>query len=1105
MRVGKKPNVVDAKKTRSCVVRLEKVTRNSTSPASSSFQESPQQRITRNNRLSITAMAPTPKGRKLATPQQEEKTIKGPIKKRPAGLSSNPQTPQQQKPSTTNMPIRSTQKVKIGPKPTKATPISTPVRDETPTPTIAAGRSRRAIKPNPKYASEDLVTPKVVRTLVSTATKGGSSAQSGGNSGSKQRRISISSDDFYNDNSDDDFNKDSDNEDDDDDPRADKPYQVNRKESQEDSDFTDDEDVASRNKLQRGRSKKIQETRVSMTTQQTSKWSQQAPISNIKRTNISTATNQRSAPSQLQQIRRSLATANAQRNINLLAGSGAAQKRKLEESLDSSENESSFTTTRKQMLLTSATGAKVKVPIKDNKISITSTPINNKTRTMGIQKSSATPQQSVNGGNKINTPMANTTSRKIMEIPAKISPEVATKMSMRSLPNRQPTATSVNNKPISNKPAEQPRPQQQQQQTTTTQTKMFAEKTAASANRLRSGSPKPTATQKDAQSNTTSTTKTTTQSSATFSSQNSAPAIKKLPILFNSNKMGDKPKSLLSLTSKTNNSSASTNDTTTSTPAQAKTTNMKAKFTPPPPPPVTAPPKTFTPEKSIEIQEDSPNSTMDDFETMPTFTIVNVNDIINKKGDVLITKSKCANKQPTIIEFTESISLDDDDDDDEVTTLPPSRALPATSKTIKLPTLNNKQDVETKKSPLTRSSNDSLRKSPATQFKNTAISSSSTSSSTPAPQILNHQLGLRNSRATPKATTTVTLAAPEKPAPRILNSVVAKKTQPVKPMIANLDDSADESFPLSLDEDEEEETEDEEESKPISSNATTANKKDQDSSLMEVDAEDTESQNTEENDSMLPVTAALTPKSNTLPATQRKKRAAGHVNVPIVVSSNKKRMTPAAAKENSLAATNQQINEAKSPTTASLPRKNAAEKVVISKMGDKIIKKITCFETWYVLNMPLETKRQMVIKNQMEMPLIKLANKAKTIELPTDLWSSKVTLYELSALTLSKSTFVTYTGDLSEHNIKEEDRGKYQPSCVMFRRSIDNRIASRMPYDRAVIFKNKTFYTNIEGKNVRLIGAPSIINSEREIEILLEVVDALTLQSEFVEHVSIVP
>ncbi|KAI8118805.1 hypothetical protein FF38_10941 [Lucilia cuprina] len=1082
MRVGKKPNVVEAKKTRSCVVRLEKVTKKS--PNVSPAPEESRSSINRLTRLSVntsTTMAPTPKLRRgvavaTATPQQQ-KPQSGPIKKRIVGSSNSIQTPQTQKTTNSNMTnIRSNQKIKIIPRSNKSTPVSTPSRDETPPPTIAAGRSRRAIKPNPKYASEDLVTPKVVRnvaSLGSSTSRGGSVAPSGG---SKTRKASSSSDDFYNRNSEDDYDErhdmdqDDDDDDDVDDDEADmvndKAYQVDEKDNQDDSDFSDIEEQPVRVVRPRGRPKRVQEP----ATQTNNKLpTQTAANSQNKRVTSSTAatsTSLRSQPSQLQQIRRSLVTANNQRNLNILAGSGAtAQKRKLEEIQDdSSDNESSYTIKRKQLLLSTAAGNKVKVPVKESRVSATSTPFN-KSR-LALQKST-TPahsqqqqhQQTVNGSSNKFSNNQTSNQRRAIEITAKSNAQ-----------QRQNVSSATN--------------EQQQQKSQTNQTNLTtqAKLLAAKTNRQRSGSPK-LPTQKARQNGAALTISSNSTGSSSSTTANS--------------KISDKAKSQQQTNIKTK--------TTTSPTAAAANSSINS-------------------ENTIDLKDDSPNSTMDDFETMPTFTIVNVNDIINKKGDVLITKAKANNnKAPTVIEFSESISLDDEEDEDdddeeddvmELATPPPK----------KLPTHNNNK----KTSSLARSS-ESLRKLPT----------KSSSTTQPAPQILNHKLGLRNTRVTAKTTTTLTatLKSPDKPAPRILNSMVAKKTQPVKPLIANMEDSADESFPLSLDEDEEEEeeqeqqqeqeeTEDEIESRfGKQRQKLTQRTRKREQILRDMDTEDTESQNTEEDESVLQTsnssnkanyknnssTAALTSKQTAL--TQRKKRMNAVSHTPIVVSSNKKRLTPAAAKENSLAATNQQVNETtpalpnpKQAIVPTLPARNKTnnEKVVISKQGDKIIKKITCFETWYVINMPPEIKRSTIIKNQLEMPLIRLANNAKNICLPNDLWSTKVTLYELSPQTLGKGTYATFTGDLFEHNIKEEDRGKYQPSCVMFRRSIEKSQASRMPYDRAVIFKNKTFYTNIEGKNVRLVGAPSIVNTEREIEILLQVVDTLTLQSDFVEHISIV-
>ncbi|XP_059222816.1 uncharacterized protein LOC106085154 isoform X1 [Stomoxys calcitrans] len=1125
MRVGKKLNISETKKTRACVVRLEKLSHNSLSPTPSPpirrtqstsaqktqqhYQDHQKGGGNSNARQSHSSaaggvMGVTPKH--LAASSQS----RGPIKKRPVGdnNSNSPRIAQQRPQASTMSAMRSNQKAKVVSRASKA---STPAREETPTPTIASGRSRRAIKPNPKYASEDMVTPRMVRNVGGAA----SSAKSSMGADGKRRKNSTSSDDFYNRNSEDELiDDDSQNYD----TKGDKAYKLDEKDEALDSDISEiEEEISKRAHKGRPKSRNVPATPSATT----GKTSSQTPNANVKRLFSTPASMVRTAPTHLQQLRRSLQSANAQRNQNFLAGSGSsmAQKRKLDDANDS-DSDGSYTVARKQMLVTTSTGVKVRMPIKENSSMVTNQ-ANRLQRPLPVQKTNTSSEGKppVNGGNK-NMPQPQFLAKRRIIDSSKISQHDNTpsKLAAKTVPSRQIQQTpGGNNKtPMSNKSFAQ-----------STHAPVGAQKTLMGSsnatsvpNRMRTSSPKPVVRKESSNS----TSKLLTSSTAT-SSPPSAPTqqqkqqqskLQTLPI-----KPIDKLKSALASTiipasgSSTQNSKIATNSKTISSNSQANSqTTTKAS-------PIA------TTAEVISLNDESPNSTMDDFETMPTFTIVNVNDIINKKGDVLITKSKAGSaslSKPGVIEFSDSITLDDDendDGDDEDEDRHDAKKAKGKSnkrdvlptKVNKLPTMKNSQvvDGEKKKLPTARNtSSENVRKqqqSTTTVLTNNLLTMSSSSAN--KPKILNHKLGLRNNPRVAAKTSTPVSSIPDKPAPRILNSVVGKKTQPVKPMITNLDDSAEESFPLSLDE---EETEDEAESKSFEQSKSERNAK---LSLPLDTAEDTDSEVSAPEDKkkfkvLLPKNSSKA-KTDTSPAStspiQRKKRLPNTRSSPIMVTNNKKRLfTPAAAKENSLAATNQQVGDAKSPTDLTPTiRKPPAEKVVISKQGDKIIKKITCFETWYVINMPLEPKRQTpLVKNQLDMPLINLANSAKAIHLPSDLWSCKVTLYELSASTLAKSTFVTYTGNLEEYNISEEDRGKYQPSCVMFRRSIQNRQQSRMPYDRAVIFKNKTFSTNIDGKNIRLVGAPSIINSEKDIEILLDVVDGLTLQSDFVEYATII-
>ncbi|XP_073834899.1 uncharacterized protein [Musca autumnalis] len=1226
MRVGKKiTKTTDIKKkTRSCVVRLEKISPESfsspnTSPTNirrtrhSISQQSQSQN--RNQREAPQAknkivMGATPKqiatggaGSATTAQSREVKIFKGPIKKGVVSggggpIKSNPQTPQPQKPQqqqqqkqSPNMSaLRSNQKIKPVPKGVlrggntrAATPASkapTPAREETPTPTIAAGRSRRAIKPNPKYASDDMVTPKMVRNVAakSQATTGG------GGGDTKRRKNSTSSDDFYNRNSDDEYDEDGGRnmykE-----AKGDKAYKVDDKEEDShDSDISElEEEITKVSGKARGRPRAHPQQNSTSINKPNNQTPQSSNVKRLFQTPGSTGT-QRTVPTQLQQLRRSLQSANAQRNQNLLAGSGiVAQKRKLAATRDPDESDSddgggggasgvTYTVPRKQMLVTTSSGLRLRMPVKENSSSNTA----NKPRivTPGLRVVGNNESRvSLNGGNRtLQTQLIDR--KKIIESNKATTSDTTTtnnnRLTIKTLGNRQQQQQTMSAGMAANKSSSTTRTATNTPQTVTVHQKNILGSGVTNINRLtRTSSPKPPLTRKDA-GNTSTKTPTnssgTTTASSSSSQQTQQQQQKKLTTV---TKPIDKLKSALQSSVANNNSSASHGPVTkggatgskTSSPTSSATQSTSTRVATA----ASAPPQPSTPisldDSVVAINDDSPNSTMDDFETMPTFTIVNVNDIINKKGDVLITKSNKGNTSgstPTVLEISESISLDDEDeegdgDDEEEnenedgdkgairrkSSIKRQTAAAQVPAKLKKSSPQNNKAEQKKKLPLTRSSGggDAGEDGDVTPMPVKKPSRPLNKPSPPAmgpkthavnankPQILNHRLGLRNNARLAGKTSASVTSTSDKPAPRILNSVVAKKTQPVKPMITNLDDSAEESFPLSLDE---EETEDEAESKSFEQEQQAEAENDSSNyPLMDIDdTEDTESQNSDPEEIVVPISKALTPrgqqvKSSTVtkkspsPA-QRKKRlaTAAQQNTqtsPVAVTTNKKRiLTPIAAKENSLAATNQQVNDTKTSSLSSSPshitpqtRKQPPEKVVISKQGDKIIKKITCFETWYVINMPMEPKRPTIIKNQLDMPLINLANNAKSIQLPSGLWSCKVTLYELSATTLAKGTFVTYTGDLEEYNISEEDRGKYQPSCVMFRRAIENRQLSRMPYDRAVILKNKTFSTNIEGKNIRLVGAPSIISSERDIEILLEIVDSLNLQSDFVEYATI--
>lgn len=205
-------------------------------------------------------------------------------------------------------------------------------------------------------------------------------------------------------------------------------------------------------------------------------------------------------------------------------------------------------------------------------------------------------------------------------------------------------------------------------------------------------------------------------------------------------------------------------------------------------------------------------------------------------------------------------------------------------------------------------------------------------------------------------------------------------------------------------------------------------------------------------------------------------------------------------------------------------------------------RKITCFETWYVIKMA-ETK-QMIDKSSVSLSLLSIGNGIKEIELPSNDWSYKTILQPIDkqqqqqnaasrktkgndksdedasksggdsakenesndpnnedSADDSASKSEVYTGDVHDPNIDPTERHMYQPTTIMFRRKCQNPKV-RIQFDRTVIFKNQTFYLNVDGKNIKLLGAPLTIDSFDDIKVLLEIINDVSLTSSCIELTS---
>lgn len=159
------------------------------------------------------------------------------------------------------------------------------------------------------------------------------------------------------------------------------------------------------------------------------------------------------------------------------------------------------------------------------------------------------------------------------------------------------------------------------------------------------------------------------------------------------------------------------------------------------------------------------------------------------------------------------------------------------------------------------------------------------------------------------------------------------------------------------------------------------------------------------------------------------------------------------------------------------------------------MKKITCYETWYVINIPnSENKPE---KPSFAMSMIGLGNEADKIALPSAEWSHKIILTKRK--TAPSEGDEVFNGDVEDRAISDDEKRNYEPCNIMFRRRTATPGKFNLQYDRAVIFKNDTFFINVDGKNCQLVGAPTKLDDAADIETLLSVVDFVNLKNTCVE------
>lgn len=160
-------------------------------------------------------------------------------------------------------------------------------------------------------------------------------------------------------------------------------------------------------------------------------------------------------------------------------------------------------------------------------------------------------------------------------------------------------------------------------------------------------------------------------------------------------------------------------------------------------------------------------------------------------------------------------------------------------------------------------------------------------------------------------------------------------------------------------------------------------------------------------------------------------------------------------------------------------------------------RRITKFESWYVID--VKNQEQTSFRHIHTHSLINLGNNIKSLELPSSKWDFKVTLQRRPQRSENNNDEEVYTGDVNDKSI-EADKANFEPSSILFKRS--HRENNKISIDRSLMLKQNTYTITMNGKQCKLIGAPDDIKSMEDLEILLNIIDSSNLQHSCVEPIT---
>lgn len=163
-------------------------------------------------------------------------------------------------------------------------------------------------------------------------------------------------------------------------------------------------------------------------------------------------------------------------------------------------------------------------------------------------------------------------------------------------------------------------------------------------------------------------------------------------------------------------------------------------------------------------------------------------------------------------------------------------------------------------------------------------------------------------------------------------------------------------------------------------------------------------------------------------------------------------------------------------------------------------RRITKFESWYVID--VKNLEHAPYRHTHTFSLIQLGNHIKELILPSTKWDYKVTLQRRQSKKENNNdedSDEMYTGDVTDKSI-ESEKHLFEPSSILFKRS--NRLYNKVSIDRSLMLKQNMYTITMEGKQCKLIGAPSDIKSLEDLEILLKIIDTCNMQHSCVELVT---